>query len=680
MKQIKENFDDFIVANNEESKVIASMRKRLCDSATRILQEKRLAKAIRENEQLKKLGIAPVKDATIDAETKIIEAEQSKHLLSYILVAPNNKLIGIGISFNHYKLHWGIYIYSKKGMIGWAGKDSIKKFFAGAIECKHLVHEGLTKCRCLEDEDPTKYIFLNYKYLTEYAKKVAVIGDDYYNMLAEPIEANNNDDMLKALIAANNNDEILSIFTVQPTGSQEDDVNNLSKALTEIMIKLGGHDIKSHNMLPQNILFSLPNPAKEYIWQDLCQGYRMSFLAEPPTKIRTFLEIAGIGHREIYISNILAFLLDANEPHPFGNIFFRSLYKIYKKNKYEKTVKDVKECPPSTRVQDVCTEHEAGEGKRIDLLVATDSHVMAIEHKINASLYNPLKIYKDKAEEMAALKDDGVAKEDKKEVLCIVLCPFELSKDGKADAKANEFVHITYKELFNEVTNHFNEVNVYHKDKHFLYMQLFYDLFRTMENLTEETSSQNAFTSFMTNGDQCQRAIQAIHNLADYQVKILEFVNGKVMADKDVAKLHKKKDVGFRTWYGEGDEAWKRGGTNYERINKPYMLPQGLLCETTTHKVDKISRNKLSLDIRFDLDRGLWRLRFSCCDVQDKPEDIGVIADYAKRKNFEALQHGIEEQTDDHYIIWLNPLDSKDKTQELIASLFLDAIKKLEGK
>ncbi len=629
LKKTQESFNKFFANNYAEAAVIDSMRNRLIDYGVSMVRGK-LAANMLERQELKEFIVHLPEEGPIDNSKRVIQAQQFKHALSYILVTPDKKpigekLIGIEIDFNLYKLHWGICIYSKKSMLSWPGSSHLKEF-------------------------ANKYAILGYDDLGKYAKAKGVIvdGNEYQNNLEE----------------ANKKDKIYSIASVQVTGNREKDADNIAKKLEEIILKLlGGEAVPA--ITDSAITDPEPKPKGEDHWKTLCDDYRSQHLLETPTKIKTFLEIAGIQSREVYISKILEFFLNANEHHPFGNIFVRSFHNLYRAKKDQDKKKE-QEKSKYAKVEKTHTEYPSIKGGRIDILVETDSYVLAIENKIYAGLQNDLEDYNETATD--------VAKEDGKDVVCVVLAPFAMSKDDQQKLDNDEhFVFIAYEELFNEVIKHFNEVDVYHKNKHFLYMQLFYDLFRTIKNFTYGDGQEQIFADFIGQKNNAYWARQAIHRCIDYKNNVLE----KVKEEVKVKLKNVSKGSSFH-WYGEVKQAIYIGSTDYASANQKYMPTHILAYDTPKHQINEDTIT-FTIDIGFDYSTGNWQMEYFFRGKEYSLEHLEDIKNFMSEHKFDVLGVGDAAIADQRYRIKLHPQPTKEATEKLITNLLIDSICKLEG-
>lgn len=133
------------------------------------------------------------------------------------------------------------------------------------------------------------------------------------------------------------------------------------------------------------------------------RGILFRFRPEPairsvPERMNVF-GISGFPDRETVSSNILAYFLDPSNPHGLGDLLLRSLWDELKgrstKKEYFPDGLDMSVCSVETEYPARGHEGSAG-AKRIDILVKIDDEAaIIIENKVDASLYNPLSIYRE---------------------------------------------------------------------------------------------------------------------------------------------------------------------------------------------------------------------------------------------------------------------------------------------
>lgn len=148
----------------------------------------------------------------------------------------------------------------------------------------------------------------------------------------------------------------------------------------------------------------------------------------------TFTEVAGIGTKEVAVSNILAFLIDPTAAHGFGKLWFRSLVKTAGQMGDQAAYEYRNDC-----VRHVERERVTAKGNRIDLVVHGEGVVVGIENKVLADLYNDLEDY-------AAAIDNDAFNEGSEPVRLV------LSLNDLSDVAApSGFTSVTYRGLFERV-------------------------------------------------------------------------------------------------------------------------------------------------------------------------------------------------------------------------------------
>lgn len=138
-------------------------------------------------------------------------------------------------------------------------------------------------------------------------------------------------------------------------------------------------------------------------------------------KGKTFLEIAGYSHHENVWSNLLAFYLNPVAEHGFGNFIIRSFLQLIGKENVEHNYENIK----------IHREYRTKNNNRLDILIETDTFVLGIENKVNASLYNDLEDYARTIDELST---------NSKITYKIVLSKYKCHCD-------NDFVNVLYSDL-----------------------------------------------------------------------------------------------------------------------------------------------------------------------------------------------------------------------------------------
>ena len=117
-------------------------------------------------------------------------------------------------------------------------------------------------------------------------------------------------------------------------------------------------------------------------YADLFHNAKRLELSQP-----TLLEIGGYPHYENVASNYLAYFLDPGQPHGLDDGLLRALWEAIPVREDYYLSEDVT----------VFREYTTDKRKRIDLLIVLDQHVIAMEHKVNHTLDNDLKNYRELA-------------------------------------------------------------------------------------------------------------------------------------------------------------------------------------------------------------------------------------------------------------------------------------------
>lgn len=189
----------------------------------------------------------------------------------------------------------------------------------------------------------------------------------------------------------------------------------------------------------------------------------------------TYLELCKYPYSrfEEICSRLLCFYFSPLEAHGLGDLFLRSLTEILKiPDDVVLNHNDIK----------VVSEENA-DGKRLDILIYSDKFTIGIENKINAPLYNPLDVYKNRIDKYSTNNK-----------YCIVLSLRRIDNiEEKKWMELNGFVNYTYKQLFNAVSpkiiTHEGDTN----NKYVLYLK---DFIKTLNNMTGQNILNHELSDF----------------------------------------------------------------------------------------------------------------------------------------------------------------------------------------
>ena len=466
-------------------------------------------------------------------------------------------------------------------------------------------------------------------------------------------------------IRENNNDEegVVSIRTLTPTGDKEVDLKDIEANTKEILERLF-----KKGKFEEEPLQRLHPRDNKYKWGKMFDEYRRKELDHKPDKIPTWLEITGIHYKENYISNILAFFFDEHNPHPLGNIFFRALYELA-------TGKKLKE---DTEIMSVHREYSTANNKRIDILIETNLHVVVIEAKIWARLYNDLEDYKNTADELAKSNEDR--KERKPIGVVLHIEDNQLTKEEKERAKQNEFEHITYREVLRkaaELLFKSNYSQLYDKDVDSVYLQLFFDLVTTIENLGSRERDRREFGEFLKKKGKGYWPRQAVLNgLSFYQS-----VMNKAIEDKTELELKE----GFWNYFSKPNfdkkekRVHNRFGRNYANSRYEYMPGRVLVYETEKCQIAYMKKEKIVIDTWFDWESGKWV--FDVFVRSGKKQDK-LVKHLGEEDIFPKLHKYKEKETPEgeEHQFKIEGKETLDETVKLLADLLQELITGIETK
>ena len=201
-----------------------------------------------------------------------------------------------------------------------------------------------------------------------------------------------------------------------------------------------------------------------------------------PTPEQTFMEIAGYPHYENVASNILAFFLYPGNNHGIHTTVLESLL-----SSVGMAASD------SMEISDVTREAGTASGKRLDLLVRTESLVAGIENKIFAEVYNDLDDYANFVHQET---------EAGRQSACILLC---LRKPG-GDQDLHGFQPVTYERFFDELLNRLGPILPAANPRYVGYLL---DFIRTIQNLVRRPGVSDNIREFITKNSEKLAALEA---------------------------------------------------------------------------------------------------------------------------------------------------------------------------
>ena len=172
------------------------------------------------------------------------------------------------------------------------------------------------------------------------------------------------------------------------------------------------------------------------------------------------MEIAGYPHFENVCSNILSFYLQPSNNHGFGTLFLDALATLINE-----------EIEIGGQSIEVRREVLTNNGKRIDLVIESESFVIGIENKIFAGLYSPFQEYSEHLESIC--QDRQVSK------ILLSLRSIDASID------LNGFKPISYETFFQKVVANIGSFLLTAQEPHITFLK---DFIKTIQNLQHTTT------------------------------------------------------------------------------------------------------------------------------------------------------------------------------------------------
>jgi hypothetical protein len=150
----------------------------------------------------------------------------------------------------------------------------------------------------------------------------------------------------------------------------------------------------------------------------------------PPKTAKGFLKVAGRGNLENVTSNLLAFFLNPDEDHGMGSVILESLLELIC---HDVNSTDYKPGEVSVRREVCCTPSV----DKLDILVSLKGHLIGVENKVDAGVYNNLAEY-------GRFVDEQAEAENKTPVKALLT----LKPVKQMPSDMGGFQHVRYSALF----------------------------------------------------------------------------------------------------------------------------------------------------------------------------------------------------------------------------------------
>lgn len=309
-----------------------------------------------------------------------------------------------------------------------------------------------------------------------------------------------------------------------------------------------------------------------------------------PEYMPTIFEISGYPHYEDVISNVLQFFLKSDYNHGFSSIFVESLLNAL-------NGLDRQELPSDFSVLDVEREVSTYKNNRIDLVIKTETHCIAIENKINHHLHdNDLQDYQD------------YINKENSESENVFLVLSQTQKEKPNDWESNDFKFITYDEFFDQLEERLGKVISEADAKIVIYLS---DLIKTLRNMNKRTQLTMEFLDFLSEN---RKDIESF-----YENVFKNFKNEVESKAKEIDRVVSLKDTGFKSSqynpsgelkyvkYYEKSIPWK--GSEFTLKIKFRLTPKQYSLEVWTPKSSDEQNLKEYVDDKYEEKTEDWEYR-----------------------------------------------------------------------
>ncbi len=251
---------------------------------------------------------------------------------------------------------------------------------------------------------------------------------------------------------------------------------------------------------------------------------------------RTIMQVAGYPHYENVCSNILSFYFDPEEEHGLGDLLLQSLGKLA----------GVKDGAISSNCMEINRERSTDEGNRIDLVINTETHTIAIENKIYHWLANDFADYSKSIDKLVKENDNQALK-------------FVLGLHPVASEEIPDFQSITYDQLWEELENNLGP-HLHQADPKWL--QYLLDFIKTTKQLAQPSSMD-----FTPEEEFYRSNIDSIDHLLKIKNQFIKKLGSRTASISDLVRrelddpsinqwIHSKRGVIFDLQQGIVFELW----------------------------------------------------------------------------------------------------------------------------
>lgn len=233
----------------------------------------------------------------------------------------------------------------------------------------------------------------------------------------------------------------------------------------------------------------------------------------------TFLEIIDKSHLENNWSRILAFYFQPDNRHGMGDFLIKALFDALKLNNLYS---------PSRRVS-VQIELQTKNNKRIDIVLKTNNHVIGIENKINAPLYNDLSEYGDKIKKLI---------DQDQQCFLIVLsknkADFNEQHQKHLGKIGVRFANLTYETFLAAMRLSFDEVKMQANLKYGVFFVDFMDNIERNLNLINMINNEGIMKFFTENYEDVQKVVRKNDQINREIVNYLNLINNEILKNEEI--------------------------------------------------------------------------------------------------------------------------------------------------